>query len=182
MKDILFYTSNSRKFREVADVLAKSGIKATKRSIKFDERGDTIEQVVKNKARDAYTKVKKPLITEDTGVFFDAYKGFPGLYAKRIFDSIKYDGMLRLLDGKNRGAKFVTCICYTDGKLYKVFRGEWRGKIDTKVNRHPNVMAYERLFIPKGYDIPLCKVDRDEKNKISHRAKAAQRLADFLRR
>ena len=182
MKTIYFYTSNSHKFREISDVLKNHGIKLVRRNADFFEHGDTIEDVVTNKAKDTYKKIKKPLITEDTAIYFNAYRDFPGLYAKRIFHSLWYEGLLKLLEGKNRNAKFVTCICLADRGKYRVFKGTWNGRIDRKVNRASNVMAYERLFIPKGYSTALCRIPRDEKNVKSHRAKAAKRLGLFLSR
>ncbi|MBI5355317.1 MAG: hypothetical protein HZB68_02570 [Candidatus Aenigmarchaeota archaeon] len=176
-----FFTSNHHKFAEISDVLSKYGIILSQKNIDFDERGETPEEVVLNKAKDAYRLVKKPVVTEDTAVYFDAYRDFPGLYAKRTFRSLGFSGLLKLLDGKTRKAHFKTSICSGDKGKYKVFSGVWKGKISRKIYSTKEVMAYERIFVPDGYRIPLCHFPRELKNRVSHRGRAAAKLGRWVK-
>ena len=69
------------------------------------------------KAQDAFSKLKKPVIIEDDGLFINSLDGFPGPYSSYVFKTIGNKGILNLLKN-NRKAKFVSIITYCDKKNY----------------------------------------------------------------
>ncbi len=180
---LLFVTSNSHKFLEVKEILEREhGISIGQERFLFRELDSSdLREIAIDKAQQAFRKIRQPMIVEDTALYFSAYKNFPGTLPKRVFESIGYDGIFRLLKGKNRGAFFRVCFCYIDGMVAKTFVAELHGKITTKVFLPKKQrMPYERIFIPKGKNKPLVMLDIVEKNAVSHRGKAARLLGKWL--
>ncbi|MFH0949354.1 MAG: non-canonical purine NTP pyrophosphatase [Candidatus Aenigmatarchaeota archaeon] len=179
--EIIVVTSNVDKFNEICHMLGIYGIKSRRLSVNFAENENTLDEIVVNKAKQAYKKLKKPLIVDDTGVYFTAYKNFPGPYPKRIFNRLGFAGLLKKLDRKQRGAFFKTIICYIDKNGFKPFDGVMRGKITKNVHEGKrDSLPYERIFISTGYKEPVCKMSIEKKSKISHRAKAVRKFAKWF--
>lgn len=144
------------------------------------EYGNTIEEIAKNKARQAFNKIKKPLIVDDTGIFFSAYNNFPGLIAKRLYIAIGFSGLLKLLKKKSRKAYFKAVICYYDGRKMKLFDGKLHGNIVKKI--HPDrfkrkKFPYDQIFFASGSRKPVSSMTLKDKIKTSHRAKAVRKFA-----
>lgn len=183
MKTIYFATKNKHKFGEVKAILAEFGLNAKQLKIdKIEPRGESVESIAKNSAKIIAEKVKLPIILEDTGVFFEAYNNFPGPLPKFIFESIGYEGIMRLLNEKSRNAYFKTVAGYCEpGKEAVLFEGIMKGKITEKVfNLKKDLMPYERIFVPEGYRKTLSDLSRDEKNRISHRSKAFRKFGEWF--
>ncbi|MFH1586279.1 MAG: non-canonical purine NTP pyrophosphatase [Candidatus Diapherotrites archaeon] len=181
--NLYFVTGNKHKVREIREMLSPMGIKIIQKNLDIIEPDfSSIEKVAESKARQALEKLKKPLIVEDTGIYFKAYRNFPGALAKRIWLEIGFDGLFRLLKGKNRKAYFKSTICYiAPRKKPKLFSGEMRGRIiDWVKSPHADRLPYEKIFIPNGLRKVVVDLNLVEKNKISHRAKATRKLADYL--
>jgi len=181
---ITLVSGNKHKFQEIGKILSQHGIELKWAQASLEEReGLSLEETAKEKARQAFELVKKPVIGEDTGVFFDALGDFPGAKAKRVFEEIGFDGLLGKIEGKDRSAHFETVICYTaDGKNFECFTGALRGSLDSKVHDlEKDVLPYEKIFVPAGRDCTLSSISREEKNTFSHRAKAAEKLAEWLK-
>jgi len=180
---LVFATGNKHKVEEVSAVLSEYGIGVEQKKIDFQELNSSNQKAIAlDKAKQAFSELKRPLIAEDTGIYFKAYKEFPGTQPKRMFQSIGYDGFFRLLKGKNRAAYFLCTICFFDGKNHWFFEGNLEGKITEKVIKpKANVMPYERIFIPKGSKKVLAEMTRGEKNDISHRGLATKKLGHWLK-
>ena len=183
MKTIYFATTNKHKFGEVKEILAEFGLKAKQLEIeKIEPRGESVESIAKNSAKTISNQTKLPIILEDTGVFFEAYNNFPGPLPKFIFESIGYEGIMRLLNGKSRNAYFKTVAAYCEpNKDPVLFEGIMKGRITEKVfNLKKDVMPYERIFVPEGHNKTLSDLSRNEKNKISHRSKAFRKFGKWF--
>ena len=131
-------------------------------------------------------KLKKPLIADDTAIYFQEYISFPGTFTKFVFNSIGFKGIEKLLKNKNRKAFFQTLICYTDGKDFKVFKGRWKGKIIKNINKNINRpfnpdWQYNNIFVPENYSIPLSEIPLEKRIKSSHRRKALKKLVKYLK-
>ncbi len=178
---LFFATGNKHKVQEINAVLGKK-IHLIQKKIELKEpKSSSIEFIAEKKAEQAFRKLKKPLIVEDTGVYFTALRNFPGTEPKRAFLKLGLNGLLKKLQGKKRTAFYKTVICFTDGKKKKIFSGKLHGKITEKVFlKEKDVMAYEKIFVPKGKNKVLAFFSRKNKNKFSHRAKAAEKLKKFL--
>ncbi len=178
---ISFITQNKYKFQEVKEILNKFGIEVEQIKIEKPEDGKTIEEIAKNAAEVLSKKLNKTVVVEDTGVLFKAYDNFPGTKSKRIFDEIGFKGLLDKLKGKSRKAEFKTVAAYCEpGKKALIFVGVVNGNIAEEV-RMPDkdVMPYEKIFIPEGYDKVWAEIP-EIKKKISHRVKAFEKLGEYL--
>lgn len=186
MKTLFLATANKHKVEEISAVLSVYGIKVFGKRVDFFEPDfPSLKQVAEEKARQAFEKIQKPLIVEDTGVYFEAYDNFPGGLAKRVFQSIGFEGLLALIRaGKTRKAFFRTVICHThDGKKFHSFEGELSGTLlDKVVEPEKNRLPYEKIFIPLGHQKALAELSKEEKNKISHRAVAAKKLGEWVKK
>jgi non-canonical purine NTP pyrophosphatase (RdgB/HAM1 family) len=183
MKEIYFVTGNKRKVEEIAKILKPFNVKPIHKNVKIIEPDiESIEETAISKAQQAFAKLKKPVITEDTGLYFKAFNNFPGSSPKKVFQELGFTGILKLLKGKNRQAVFKTVICFLEGKnKFKTFEGRMKGRITTKVFKPvKKQFPYESIFIPEGKKKPVIRLSLVEKNELSHRGKAARKLGKFL--
>ncbi|MEK6954742.1 MAG: non-canonical purine NTP pyrophosphatase [Candidatus Micrarchaeota archaeon] len=186
MKTIHFASSNPEKILEVSQILARMGIKAIALKADLSEiRSEDQRQVAIGKAKTAHMLINKPVIAEDTGVYFSAYPSFPGVFPSFVFRSIGYGGILALLKGKKRGAYFKTIVAYFDGKSVRTFQGICRGKItnapDSPKFQNPK-LPYEAIFIPEGKKVRLSRMGKAQKNEFSHRAIAVRKFGDWFKK
>jgi len=173
---VYFVTSNKNKVREFEKIL-KMPLKNI--SLNLTElQSIEIEEVVKYKAKQAFEAVKKPVIVEDTGLYFEDWKGLPGALIKIFSQTLGYKKLCQIL-GKNRKAKAKTVIGYFDGKEYREFTGELKGKIASSP-RGSNNFGWDVIFIPQSRRKTLAEMTLEEKNKISMRKKAADKLRKFI--
>lgn len=179
MNKIYFVTKNKHKFEEAK--LALKGIDIEIEQIaeeKIEQKELSLKDVAIFNANLFFEKYKKPILIDDTGVFFKAYNNFPGTNPKLIFDSIGYKGLLKLLENENREAEFLTILAYKDKDHLKIFEGKLKCVVDIKVNDlDKDVMPYERIFLVNGK--PLSSLSREEKNLISHRAIAFKKFKEW---
>ncbi|MEM4257371.1 MAG: non-canonical purine NTP pyrophosphatase [Candidatus Diapherotrites archaeon] len=182
---LILATTNKHKAKEINEIMSKHGYKIITKKIRLIEPDfDTLEEIAKYKAIQAYEKLKKPVITEDTGVYFCEYKNFPGVHAKRIFESIGFKGLITLIKtAKNKKAYFKTTIVYYNGKISKTFSGKLEGTLLEKpVSIKKDRLPYEKIFVPKGQKKALVDLSLEQKNKISHRAKATKKMLKWLKK
>jgi non-canonical purine NTP pyrophosphatase (RdgB/HAM1 family) len=178
-----FVTSNKSKFLEAESILKPVGIKLVQAGFKLNEPNLTNQkEVVLEKAKQAFDKMQSPVIVDDTAIYFNVYKNFPGKLTKDLIQCLGYDGIKKLLNGSNRGAYFQTIICYKDKKVCKIFSGTWKGKIINKVSKKINPdWSYNSIFVPKGFSVPLSEISMEDRIKHSHRKKALLKLLKYLR-
>jgi len=113
---LYFVSTNKHKFNEINTILAKHNIKLRWEKLELKEHESlTLEEIAIEKAKQAFAKLKKPLIVEDTGIFFEGFTNFPGAKAKRIYERLGFKGLLDLASKKSKEAYFKTAICFTDG-------------------------------------------------------------------
>lgn len=169
-------TSNKNKLREFEQIL---GLKLNHIDLDLDEiQAAEPEDVVEHKVRQAFRKIKKPVIVEDTGLYFEAWNGLPGALIKLFGQIVGYQNLPKLLK-KNRRARAKTVIGYFDGKNYKNFIGEIKGTISHSP-KGKNNFGWDIIFIPKGSKRTFAQMTAKEKNKISMRKIALEKLRKFL--
>ncbi len=176
-------TTNKHKAEEISKLMPKEKVLVKTVKIKLIEPDfESLEEIASYKAKQAYKKTKKPVIAEDTGVYFEGYRNFPGPYAKRIFESIGFKGLTTLIKiAKTKKAYFKTTIAYCDGKTTKTFSGKLEGTLLEKPRSiKKDRLPYEKIFLPKRQNKALVDLSIEEKNKISHRAKAVRELLKWL--
>src|SRR3989338_1739465 len=92
MKEILFASGNRHKADEAKKIFSLYGIRIKWAKISLLEPDfESLREISEHKALDAFRKLDKPAIVEDTGIYFSAYKNFPGQYAKRMFLSLGFE-------------------------------------------------------------------------------------------
>ena len=178
---ISFLTGNQKKYEEVKQVLADFGIEVEQIDIDKPEiDSDSILEIAVHAAEKMANELGKPIVVEDTGVFFNAYNNFPGPQSKFVIHAIGFEGLFRLLDVADKSGSFKTVAAFCrPGEKAKTFEGVVNGRWVTDVEVKLTKMPYDYIFIPEGYEevwinTPIVK------HKISHRAKAFKKLADYL--
>ncbi len=181
---LYFVTNNKHKYEEASRVLSKYGIKLELLPSvkKIEIQDDDLSKIVLYAAKTAYAYVRKPLVVEDAGLFIKALKGFPGPYSSYVYKTIGIKGVLKLLENTpDRQAYFksvVACVC---PPYIEVFEGVVEGWI-AREPRGSKGFGFDPIFVPQGSDKTFAEMDMDEKNKYSHRGKAFESLAEFLKK
>lgn len=186
---IVFATANPNKVREVLELL-DDGINIV--SLKdigchedIPETQPTIEGNALQKARYVKDNYKIDCFAEDTGLEINALNGEPGVFSARYAGETKDSEanmakVLTKLDGKtDRTAQFKTVVALTINHQEFTFEGICKGQIATSKSGTDG-FGYDPIFIPEGYDISFAEMSASEKNKISHRGKAIEKLKVFL--
>ncbi len=178
---ITFVTSNLGKYREVAAAL--EGIEVEHVKLEIPEiQSLNQREVVLDKALKAVELLKRPCVVEDTSLFFNAYKDFPGTFTKYIYQAIGFEGLFKLLDGKDRKAVFVTIAAFAQpGKEPVLFEGKLEGRIaDSFTQARDKHLPFSQVFIPEGFDKTYWEIPSHQKTSPTHRAKAFLALSDYL--
>lgn len=147
MVAITFITGNSHKAETFARYMGKDI-----RCMDFDL--DEIQSlsllpIVKHKLEQAYLRVGRPILVEDTAFSLDALGKFPGPFIKWMMKEVTLEDICRLVDGKNRGAVAEVCYGYYDGQQMEFFEGSVHGSIP----QHPmgeSGFGWNSIFIPDG--------------------------------
>ena len=191
---IVFATNNSHKLEEIRQILGKSIEVLSLADINchedIPETAPTIEGNAMMKARYVYDKYGTPCFADDTGLEVEALDGAPGVYSARYAGGEGHDSeanmrkLLHELEGKeNRRAQFRTVIALIEQKDGKPVAHTFEGKIEGHISdekRGTSGFGYDPIFVPEGYEQSFAELGSEIKNKISHRARAVARLAEYL--
>ena len=186
--ELIFATHNNNKVKEVAQILPSYLSMKSLTDIGFfdeiEETGKTFEENALLKAKTIFEKTGKNIFADDSGLVIEALNGAPGVYSARYAGTGKDEDniakALKELDGKtNRKAYFISIFCLIlNGKEY-FFEGRIDGTISTEILGE-NGFGYDPIFIPDGFSKSFAQMSAEEKNAISHRAKAVEKLNNFL--
>ena len=173
--DLFFVSSNNHKYNEAKIILDSFGIHLGFLKSNLEEiQSDSLHNIAMAKAKDAFSKFKKPVIIEDDGLFINSIEGFPGPYSSYAFKTIGNKGILNLLKNK-RQAKFVSIITYCDKKILKSFEGKLDGII-SKTQRGKG-WGYDPIFVPRNSKKTFAEMN--DKNQLSHRFKALKKFSKW---
>ncbi|MBD3310660.1 non-canonical purine NTP pyrophosphatase [Candidatus Woesearchaeota archaeon] len=181
---IYLVTGNRHKFREIKELMDRNRIEIEQIDLdKPEEKSDDIKEIAETAAKRLADEFKKPVMVDDTGIYFTAWNNFPGPHPKFVWNSLGYEGMLKLLEGKERAAYFMTVAAYCEpGKEPVSFEGRCKGRIIDEIRcKDKDVQPYERIFVPEGYDKVWAEIP-EIKAGLSHRVSAFQQLADHLKK
>ena len=175
--------------KEVREILADLGVpvlsmKEAGIHVDVEENGATFQENARIKARAVHQVCGDIVLADDSGLVVDAMNGEPGIYSARFggeeADDAKNNAkLLALMEGvpyEERTATFVSVITmlFPEGEPI-VARGEVKGHLLT-APRGENGFGYDPLFVPVGYDRTFAEMGAEEKNGISHRARALEEL------
>jgi XTP/dITP diphosphohydrolase len=194
MKKILVASNNKDKLSEIRKIFENEDLKILSLKdigieIEVIEDQETLEENALKKAREIFSVSKMQTISDDTGLFVKALNGEPGVYSSRYAgENVSYDDncqkLIKNMEGipeTKREAYFKTVICfYIEKDKYYLFEGICNGKI-INTKRGAEGFGYDPLFIPDGYKKTFAEMNEDEKNKISHRGRALERLRSFIK-
>lgn len=176
-------TSNRHKIEELNAVLTGCGYRAEPAPApKVEIQGDDVAAIAVYAAASAYSVLGRPVLVEDAGLYVDALSGFPGPYSSYVFKTIGVAGLLRLLEGiDERRAVFRSALAYAGPWGVELFTGEVEGAIADRP-RGGLGFGFDPVFVPRGDTRTFAEMSLEEKSRYSHRARAARKLCEWLRR
>ena len=190
MTELVFATNNRHKLEEVS---AKTGYKFKLLTLNdfgchedIPETGVTFHENASIKSRFVYDRYHLNCFGDDSGLEIDALNGEPGVYSARYAGKhgnheANIDKVLeKLKDTDNRAARFRTVISLMWNGEEHFFDGTVDGTI-RKERTGTEGFGYDPIFEPEGYDITFAEMTLNEKNRISHRARALDKLIAFLK-
>ena len=181
MKKITYVTGNWAKIASAKQALEPLGYEIDNIKMETPEiQADDVTDVSKYSAKWAAEKLGVPVLKNDSGLFVNSLKGFPGVYTHYADDTIGEEGLLKLMEGiEDRTAYFKESIAYCEpGKEPVVFEGLTKGRIDTKKSGTYG-WSWDFVFIPDGEDKTLgCFKDEERWNFWS--LDAYRELANYL--
>lgn len=197
MRDLLIATRNTGKVREFASLLASVPLRCVSLAdvglgyMDVEETGDTFEANAALKAR-AYADVSGLLtLADDSGIAVDALNGAPGIYSARyggpgMTDQNRYQKLLEALayvPDEARTARFVCVLALAEPgtAVIQYTRGVCEGHI-ARAPQGANGFGYDPVFIANGYTVSTAELTPEEKDRISHRGRAAAEMIPVLQK
>lgn len=171
-------TGNKNKAAEIGAI---TGMPVTNVGLEIPEiQSLDVVEVAKAKARDAYDRLKVPVVVDDTGMRIEGLGGLPGALVVWFLDTVGPQGILRMMQGvPDRRASVSTCVAFCDGKTVEAFEGVVSGCLTLEI-RGANGFGYDPIFVPDGDDKTYAEMTSDEKNRKSMRSIALGKLRTFL--
>ncbi len=183
-------TNNDHKVEELQQMLGDRFEIRTMKQIgcedEIEETGTTFEENSKIKAAWIYEKFGFDTIADDSGLEVRALNNEPGVYSARYAGEHgnhqkNIEKLLRVLgDRTDRTARFRAVITLISGGDVHVFEGVVNGQITFQPSGAKG-FGYDPVFIPDGYKQTFAEMSSDEKNRISHRGKAVEKLLEYLK-
>ncbi len=188
MTKLILATHNDHKAKEFRDILPQYSVQTLADLGDDDEIKETATSLEGNsfiKAETVFKRYGHVVISDDSGLEVDALNGAPGVYSARYAGDPRNDqrNTEKLLDelqgASNRKAQFRTVITLMNTENSFQFEGIVKGTI-AKSPRGEAGFGYDPVFIPEGVQQTFAELAANEKNKISHRANAIEKLLHFL--
>lgn len=188
-KTIVIATRNPGKAKEFAALFSKEGYR-TKTLLDYpelpdvEETGTTFEENARLKAETIAQILQQPVLADDSGLAVDALNGMPGIFSARFAGERKSDAAnnakllheLTDVPDEKRTAHFhCTLVFAAPKKESLVVEADWNGRIG-RIPQGENGFGYDPLFIVSDSNKTSAELSNDEKNAISHRGMAVQKL------
>lgn len=189
---IIIATQNPHKVEEIKEIAKLFNFTGAEflpidNSLNFDpvENGATFEENSYIKAKEANRLTGEYTLADDSGLCVNALDGAPGIHSARYAKTPekRIEKLLEALkNSQDRSAKFVCSMTLInpDGETVFISRGECLGKI-ALTRSGVNGFGYDPVFIVNGTGKTMAEMTEDEKNTISHRSLALQKVFDYLK-
>lgn len=187
--ELVFASNNRHKIKEISSIIGGKfrllGLADLNITEDIPENEDTIEGNALAKARYVHRLTGRDVFADDTGLETEALDGLPGVHSARFAGESKNSSdnirkVQEMLEGKkNRNARFKTVIALVYKGNEYLFEGIVKGSI-IREGRGTEGFGYDPVFVPEGCSHTFAEMDLAEKNKISHRARAFEKLKLFL--
>lgn len=184
-KEIYYATGNVGKFDEVKRFLEKNNPEIELKQL-TDELIEiqTMDQkaIAISKAEQAWDTIKKPVIVDDSGIYFAAYNNFPGTLTKFIYHGIGYEGIFKLVEDNNQALRRIYLVFKDSDNGHQVFEGTCQGKIvRPKVLPLNSLLPYNAIFQPDGSNKTSEQLHgTPEEPKFAYRLKALKKFLNFI--
>ena len=188
--ELIFGTHNDNKVEEIIKLLPPNFLVKSLTDLNFEteieETGATLEENALIKARVIFNTFKKDCFADDSGLEVNVLSGKPGVYSARYAGKKKnaQDNMNKLLyelrNEEDRKAQFRTVIALILNGSEYLFEGVVKGEI-IYIQRGEKGFGYDPIFAPEKHGLTFAQMSLSQKNKISHRSKAFQKLVQFLK-
>ncbi len=189
LQRLFFGTGNAKKLKEIGEILGNRfqilSFHDLEAPLEVEETEDTLQGNARLKALAFFEATGIPCFADDTGLEVTALDGAPGVYSARYAgpENNAEANMAKLLDAlsghTDRSARFRTVIAWYDGTELQYFEGALLGHIGFEP-RGRSGFGYDPIFIPEGEMRTLAEMSPEEKNAISHRARAVNSFAAYL--
>jgi len=186
---LVFASNNEHKIKEINSLLGNSFSLLSLHDVNINEdipeEEPQLEGNALSKARFVFNATGFDVFADDTGLEIEALNGMPGVHSARFAGEKKDSSeniqkVLSMLGSSdNRKARFRTVIALILDKKEYLFEGTVEGTI-TKEIRGSEGFGYDPVFIPEGKTSTFAEMELAEKNTVSHRARAFEKLRDFL--
>jgi len=184
---IVLASSNKHKVQEINDIVRGAGIEFILPPDGFDpvEDGKTFAENSVIKAIEAWKLSRTWVLADDSGLCIDALNGAPGIYSARYAETPekRIERVLKELDGiKNRDAHFncAMTLINPNGGIEYTYEGKCFGSITTEA-KGINGFGYDPIFLVNNDTRTMAELSEDEKNKISHRSVALNKVLDYIK-
>lgn len=190
MKRIVFATNNQHKLDEIREILGSKFEVLSLNDIgcheDIPEDHDTLEENALQKAQYIVDHYHVSCFADDTGLEVNALGGEPGVHSARYAEGTDHDSeanmqklLLKLGNNNNRQARFRTVIALIEKGEERLFEGRVDGIITTEA-RGDQGFGYDPVFSPEGTGQTFAEMGEQAKNRISHRARAVQKLLQYI--
>lgn len=190
-KAIVFATNNKNKIREIQDLLSPycqiislEDIGCTE---EIPETQPTIEGNAMQKAQYVAEHYHVDCFADDTGLEVKALNGRPGVHSARYADAQKQDSqaninklLKEMREVTERQARFKTVVALVENGKITCFEGIVEGEI-LHQRRGEGGFGYDPVFKPQGEEKSFAEMTLEQKNTISHRARAVRKLVDYFK-
>ncbi len=186
-KEICYVTSNDGKFEEVSGFIEKNEPSIKIKQFKTDiEEIQSLDQkeIAIDKARKAFELIKKPLLIDDSAIYFEKYNNFPGTLSKYISLGIGIEGIKKLIDEKDKAYFMLHMIYIDDPENITIFEGKCEGTL-TKPKELSGcpTLPYDCIFIPNGIDKTYAQIrNTPEGDKYLYRLQALQKFLKWYKK
>ncbi len=166
--EIYFATSNKGKVQSLQNDLSKYGVCVLQKNIDLIEpRSFDVQEIAKSKIQQAYETIQKPTIVVDAGLYIDSLNGFPGAFVNFALKTVGLDGLLKLVENKERNCEFRECLAYQDEMLNEpvYFLSQVRGRLaecQKGVMRSQLWSELGKIFIPDGSTKTQAEMSEEE--------------------
>ncbi|QQR78629.1 MAG: non-canonical purine NTP pyrophosphatase [Candidatus Moraniibacteriota bacterium] len=176
-QEITFITGNEKKAEYLAKYL---GFPVKRAKLHLEEiQSLDLREIVEHKVRQAFEKVKSPVIVEDVSLEFEALGKLPGPFIRFFVEEVPFETICSMIDGKSRKATARCVFGYYNGKTLKLLEGKLDGEI-AKAPAGENGYGWDKIFIPEGYSVTRAELDEADDEKTYLQIKPFAELKKFL--
>ena len=149
-------------------------------SLELDEiQSMDLFEIVEHKVRQAYEKVKKPVLVEDISLEFEALGGLPGPFIKFFMSQMTLERICKLLKGDSRKATAKCVLGYFDGTSLKMFGGSLMGEISNAPTGDKG-FGWDKIFIPSSYETTRALMNETDYETTYKIIKPVEKMREYL--